>query len=123
MNANKLKEPGVPNYFKLFTIILINIFVFNTAIAQNKVEKFCRLTVIWKSEHRQLISINYGDKKDLLDSNNPSIINKLDSINNFTNDINAINYMSKLGWSFKKIVSISQFTYVCYFRKIYELTN
>jgi glutathione peroxidase-family protein len=120
-------KPFFSNNFKVVIFTLFSILIVNTATAQKNTERFCRLEVIYKSAHKQAISINYGNKQDFKTLNDTTTIIKLDSVNNFENDIDAINYMSKLGWSFTGVFSLTRNLgpeiYVYIFRKTYEITK
>jgi hypothetical protein len=108
---------------KVLIAVLFILITTNTAIAQKKVERFCRLDVIFRTETKSKIFLNYGDKQDFLALNDSTTLVNLEKVNNFNNDIDAINYMTKLGWSYTKTAGLGQFRYECFFRKIYDATK
>ncbi|MFL9485696.1 hypothetical protein ACI6Q2_23135 [Chitinophagaceae bacterium LWZ2-11] len=76
-----------------------------------------------KTAHSATVSVNYGSKQEFLDLNDTTTLTDLDKVNNFTNDVDAINYMNKLGWACIRIIGLSQFRYECFFQKTYEITK
>ncbi len=79
------------------------------ATAQNKLEMYCKVNVAGKKNGTEKIVIDYGKDQIFSDT---SMATKLGKVNTFHNSIDALNYMSSLGWEY--ITTTSPVRYVSY---------
>ena len=105
---------------KIICIVLFANTIFSTANAQSKTERFCKIFVSYRTEKRQNISVDYGNIADYSTLKDSAIITGLEKVKNYNNDVDALNYMNRLGWEFVKIVSVGSLQYVCFFKKTFE---
>jgi len=105
---------------KLIIPFVAFLSVINICFGQEKIEKYCEITVI-----SQRVSINIGNPNAYF--RDSTLKNTLLSLNKFNNAVDVLDFMSKLGWSlisttvygpgvrvnhfyFKKVFDKSEFT-------------
>ena len=123
MYLNKFNKRFFSGSLQVSFFLLLSLALINSASAQKKVERFCKLDIFLPSEHKANVSVNYGDRREFLQLTDSATLVELDKVNNFKNDVDAINYMNKLGWSCVQIVGLNQFRYECFFKKAYETSK
>ena len=97
---------------KLFSC-LATFFLSYSCFCQNKVEKFCEITV--NTFHH--VSLDFGnDHAYIKDS---SIRTELNMVTGFSNTVDILNYMTKLGWTLVSS-SATDRRKVFYFKKIFD---
>ncbi len=95
--------------------------------AQNKVEKYCKVTIKhFIKSNTEKMQVDYGDKSEFDNFlYQDSIIVSLEKVTTFSNGISALNYLVALGWKLVSIIPEPIFyTYeICkefYFKKEFE---
>lgn len=113
---------------KKFTLILflITLLFGINVFAQRSIELFCKITVGQARHGIDVITIDYGNNDHFKNLKDSLIINSLNKVNLFNNQIDAFNYMGSLGWECINIVSVvtqvHMFPYdkfVCVFKKVF----
>lgn len=85
------------------------------ATAQNKVERYCKISVFDKKNGTEKIVIDFGKDQIFSDT---SMATKLGKVNAFHNSIDALNYMSSLGWEYVNTTSAVA-SYAPYYNYVY----
>lgn len=79
-------------------ILLIAAILFvavEQTFAQNKIDKFCQVTVV-----KHIAKKSFGENKSLFSPKDSTILQKLNYVNSLTTETDVLNYMSILGWEF-----------------------
>ncbi|TKK69272.1 hypothetical protein FC093_08105 [Ilyomonas limi] len=107
--------------------IVITLFFASLAYASSaqKVEKFCEISTTWKSFNRGVnISIDFGKDSSLFSFKDKTIKKKLLLVTKYTSVVDALNYMSALGWSLVNTTSYessgSTYRNNFYFKKAFD---
>ncbi|ASU33221.1 hypothetical protein MuYL_1323 [Mucilaginibacter xinganensis] len=89
------------------------------AFAQNKVDKYCRVSVSKKAK------ISFGLKKELFAPKDTTVIQKLNYVNQLTTETDVLNYMTGLGWKLVDIHAGGLYTAteVIYFKKEFDISE
>jgi hypothetical protein len=108
---------------KIICTVLFAFTLLSVTKAQIKAERFCKISVLYKTEKRQKISVDYGNIAGYSMPEDSAVISSLEKVKDYINDIDALNYMNSLGWEFVKIVSLTsngKDEYICFFKKTFE---
>jgi hypothetical protein len=107
--------------------IVIALFLASLSYASSaqKVEKFCEISTTWKSFNRGVnISIDLGKDSSLFSFKDKAIKEKLLLVTKYTSVVDALNYMSALGWSLVNTSSYessgSTYSNNFYFKKAFD---
>ena len=78
------------------------------AWSQTKVDKFCSVIISMKGgfSSKTIATIHFGENDSLFSFKDTSITEKLRRVNSFSNSVDVLNYMSKIGWEFVIIAPI-----------------
>ena len=107
----------------ILLVILITLLV-GLASAQTKIDKYCQVLVGNKNyvlyTKKSQVIISFGQKKELFSFKDTSVLQQLKLVNNLTTETDALNYMSKLGWTLVNIHAITNVWEVIYFKKQFD---
>ncbi len=110
-------------------ILIVTAIVFGTvsiAIAQDKIDKYCQVTVLPKNGYttKRIARIYFGENKWLFSPKDTTVVQKLKYVNSLTTETDVLNYMSKLGWKFISYHSgIGAFSSVLFFKKTFDVNE
>ncbi len=107
---------------KLFyTAVAITLFS-NFCFAQNKIEKYCEVSVT-KTLFGKKVSVDFGGPDIYFKDS--TVKKNLLTVANFKNAVDVLDYMNKLGWDLVSSLSIKYSTWekVFYFRKIFDTSE
>lgn len=107
-------------------LIFLSICLFfsvEVVIAQNKTQMFCKI-IITPAKNGENITIDYGKRSTYSFINDTTILAKMEKINGFNNDMDALNYMTSLGWelikAFPLVRTYSTEKYIYLFKKEFK---
>lgn len=97
---------------RLIIAVVVFLSVNNFCLGQEKIEKYCEVTVIG-----QRVSINFGNPNNYFKDS--TVKNSLLAVIRLKNSVDVLDYMSKIGWDIVSISSVGQFNAVriIYFKK------
>ncbi len=106
-------------YFFIFMVLS------HYAGAQNKIERFCKITVYLKGVHKgDEVIADYGKKDNFSMLGDTTVVSSLEKVNDFKNSIDALDYMNSLGWKLVNIISFAEAhgydEFLCFFKKEFE---
>jgi hypothetical protein len=107
------------------TFATVFIVLLAYAGSAQKVNKFCEISTSSKSFNKGVnVSIDVGNDTSLFSFKDKTIKEKLFLVTRYSNVIDALNYMSELGWTLVNTVSNetsgSTFRTTFYFKKVFD---
>jgi hypothetical protein len=98
---------------KLFFTTTLIIFAVSFVFAQEKIEKYCEVSVEGGRVH-----MNFGNPQMYF--RDSAVKAGLLEVNHFNNSVDVLNYMSKLGWTFVTVVPYGLYSIgdLYYFKKL-----
>lgn len=116
--------PARASASRSIAILLFTCMMSVGAIAQvHHVDRYCKIRVTYIRRNEQDIKVDYGKGDNFSLFNDSTIINGLQGVTLYRNDIDAMNYMSSLGWDLIQVVHMElefgRDNYICFFRKTF----
>jgi hypothetical protein len=81
--------------------LLLLVVAASASFAQNKIEKFCEVTIRLKAafSSKRIVTISFGEQQDLFNFKDTSVIVSLQKVSALTTETDVLNYMATIGWS------------------------
>ena len=111
---------------KQLTLLTLGILFFNVINAQNKIERFCKISISRQRHSVEEVDVDYGSNDNFKDFKDSLIIVKLFKVKQYKNQVDAFNYLSTIGWQnistvFEKgFYNNNEDRIICMFKKTFE---
>lgn len=103
----------------ILLLVILTTLLIGFASAQNKVDKYCQVTVFNKAR------ISIGEYRGVFALKDTSEYNELKFVNNLKTAVDVLNYISKLGWTVVNIhaAGLNTAMEVLYFKKEFDISE